>query len=304
MLRILVPAKVNLHLRVLAKRPDGYHSIETVFHTIGLWDEIRLALSPRFRFSAAGLPTPAGGANLCVRAYRLLKDTTGTDREASLKLVKRIPTGAGLGGGSADAAACLAGLNRLWNLKLDRGRLAALANRLGSDVSFFLSGGAAVGRGRGEKLSPLVSHLAAWAVVLKPGFGIPTALAYAELDRARRGPASGPSVDAVARGLRTGSLPLRIHNDFEPVAQRLHPLVRRLIVFLGNAGASPAFLTGSGSAVVGVFPCASRALATARTARTHFGVRADAVRLAPFRLKISGAGEAGPAMRFASPRIR
>jgi len=291
-LRVLAPAKVNLHLRVLAKRSDGYHSIETVFHTIGLWDEIRLANSPRFRFSAAGLPTPAGGANLCVRAYRLLKDATGTGQEASLKLVKRIPSGAGLGGGSADAAACLAGLNRLWNLKLDRKRLAILAGRLGSDVPFFLSGGAALGRGRGEKLHPLVSRLSRWAVILKPGFGIPTALAYTELDRSRKGTDPGPSVNAVTRGLRTGTLPLRIHNDFEPVAERLHPLVHRLMVFLGNAGASPAFLTGSGSAVVGIFPsasraCAPRALAVTRLARTRFGVRAEAVRLAPFRLRIS-----------------
>jgi len=287
-LRVLAPAKVNLYLRVLARRPDGYHGLRTVFHTVGLWDEVRLASSRRFRFTATGLTVPAGGANLCVAAYRLLKDATGTTREASLHLVKRIPAGAGLGGGSADAAATLAGLNRLWDLRLGRGRLAALAARLGSDVPFFLTGGAALGVGRGERLRPLASRLSAWAVLLKPRFGVPTREAYRALDRSRRGtPPAGPGEGGILSALRTGSLRGTIvHNDFTPVVAALHPKIRTLLGVLETAGAESSFLTGSGSAVVGLVrsPGVARRIARALSARHR--VAAYAVRLAPLRLRI------------------
>jgi len=141
-LRVRAPAKVNLYLRVLGRRRDGYHDLETVFHTVGLFDDLSFSTAPRLSLASSGVPSPGGDDNLCLKAARLLLVRTRKRLGAKIRLHKRIPTGAGLGGGSADAAACLVGLNRLWRLGLDRPVLARLAARLGSDVPFFLGGGA------------------------------------------------------------------------------------------------------------------------------------------------------------------
>jgi len=263
-LHLSAPAKVNLFLRVLGKRKDGYHSIETVFHAVGLFDEIRLSPAPRLRLTVNGLPSPRGPGNLCWRAAELLKKRCGVRAGAHIRLRKRIPSGAGLGGGSSDAAACLAGLNRMWKPGLSRRELMRLAAKLGSDVPFFLLGSAsAIGRGRGERLTPLKSRLHAYAVILKPRFSIPTGPAYRALDRMKRraSPAEGLALtsSAVRRGDLTG---LSAFNDFEAVAARTHPEIDRLIVALRQAGAMQAFMSGSGSAVVGLF----RSAATARKA--------------------------------------
>ncbi|MCH8083643.1 MAG: 4-(cytidine 5'-diphospho)-2-C-methyl-D-erythritol kinase, partial [Myxococcales bacterium] len=125
---------MNLFLRVLRRRRDGFHSIETVFHTIGLWDELHLVPGRGSGLTSTGLPTPRGPRNLCVKACRLLQRHIGSTPQARIHLIKRIPSGAGLGGGSADAAACLTGLNRLWRLNLTRAVLHRLAAQLGSDV--------------------------------------------------------------------------------------------------------------------------------------------------------------------------
>ena len=287
-IRVRVPAKVNLFLRVKGKRRDGYHSISTLFHTVGLRDEIRLAPAGGLRFRATGLPSPRGSANLCVRAAFLLRDRFAPGRGANISLLKRIPAGAGLGGGSADAAATLAGLDRLWRLRLSRRTLAALAAKLGSDVPFFLGGAAAVGRGRGERLSPVASRLRAWAVILKPRFPIPTGKAYRTLDRmgahGRKGPRTtlATMLKAVRRG---GSLP-PVRNDFTAIACRMRPAIRRLLQALDAAGASPAFMTGSGSAVVGVFPSALRARRAARVLRRSFRGFLAVVPLRPYRISM------------------
>src|SRR5438445_1631133 len=189
---VFAPAKLNLFLKVLGKRDDGYHELETLMVSVGLYDALSLtddpdgplALScrdggPRARRDSSREMPPAGADNLVLRAAELLRAAAGTARGAQIVLIKRIPLAAGLAGGSSDAAAALVGLNRLWRLGLSRGDLAALAARLGSDVPFFLcSTPAAICRGRGDVVEPL--HLAArlWFVVARPHSGLSTADVY------------------------------------------------------------------------------------------------------------------------------
>lgn len=260
------PAKVNLFLRITGKRRDGYHSLETVFHTMGLADDITLSPAPRLKLATTGIPSPRGARNLCWKAAELLRRTVKTREGALIRLRKRIPSGAGLGGGSSDCAAVLSGLNRLWKAGLNRGELIRLGARLGSDVPFFLLGSpAAVGRGRGEILAPLASRLRAHAVIVKPRFSISTPDAYRALDRMRKRPAPGAALKVTAGAVRKGDLTgLSVYNDFELVASRTRPEIDRLIVELRLAGATQAFMTGSGSAVVGLFRDSSRAAAAFR----------------------------------------
>jgi len=287
--RVRVPAKVNLYLRVLGKRRDGYHDLETVFHAIGLWDELEIRPAPAMRFRRAGLPSPAGADNLCARAMAALREAVRPRGGAEVRLLKRIPAGAGLGGGSADAAATLAGLNRFWRGGLGPRALAALALRLGSDVPFFLRGGAAIGRGRGERLTPVPSRLRAWAVVVKPAFGVPTKDAYAAMDRIpeRERGCPAATLAGVSRALRRGRLgALRVHNDFEAVIAARHPRIAALRLALLRAGAAPAFLTGSGSAVVGLFPGRPAASRAARALGRPRGGFLAVVPVSPLRMAL------------------
>jgi 4-diphosphocytidyl-2-C-methyl-D-erythritol kinase len=217
-----------------------------------------------------------------------MRDRFAPGRGASIVLRKRIPTGAGLGGGSADAAATLAGLDRLWKLRLPRRKLAALAARLGSDVPFFLSGAAAVGRGRGERLEPVASRLRAWVVILKPPFPIPTGRAYSVLDRMGARRARGPRtpLSAMLKAVRRGSILPPVRNDFTAVSCRMRPAIGRLLGLLEGAGASPAFMTGSGSAIIGVFPSAKQARRAVSRLRRAFRGFLAVVPLRPFRITL------------------
>ena len=187
-LTVLAPAKLNLFLRIVGKRADGFHDLESVMATIGVYDtlvleatasaEIELSVvdaSPRTLSGAMRLEAPVGPENLVVRAANLLRERTGCRDGARIALVKRIPSSAGLGGGSSDCAAALAGLNRLWNLRLSRFELIALAGELGSDVAFFLADAPlAVCTGRGEQLEPLRCPTRLHFVVAKPQSGLST----------------------------------------------------------------------------------------------------------------------------------
>ena len=156
MLCLRAPAKINLYLRVLGKRPDGYHELETVFERVDLADELAFEASRELALTCDDPSLPCGEDNLVLRAARLLQQATGCGAGARIHLTKRIPIAAGLGGGSSDAAAAMVGLNQLWNLWLESSHLMELGASLGSDVPFFLAPTAfAVGRGRGEQCEPL-----------------------------------------------------------------------------------------------------------------------------------------------------
>ncbi|MGE5176323.1 MAG: 4-(cytidine 5'-diphospho)-2-C-methyl-D-erythritol kinase, partial [Hyphomicrobiales bacterium] len=186
-LLVRCPAKVNLGLWILGRRPDGYHEIDTILQTIALEDDLRLEPAPAGRtglvFRSEGRPIPGGGPNLVERAYALLEEEGLLPRGAGLTatLVKRIPIGAGLGGGSSDAAGMLAGASRYFGLDLPAARLEGLAARLGSDVPFFVRGGTARATGRGDRVGHLCPIPPLWVVLASPPLLISTGWAYGAL---------------------------------------------------------------------------------------------------------------------------
>jgi 4-diphosphocytidyl-2-C-methyl-D-erythritol kinase len=259
------PAKVNLFLRVLAREESGYHQVETLFQALELSDQVTLELlegAGRIQLEVEGVPADALGPpeeNLAVRAARLLLDAVGGDPPGlRIRLLKRIPHGAGLGGGSSDAATVLRGLNELLGWPLDASRLVGLGGTLGADVAFFLCGSPlALAWGRGDRLLPLPPLPAVDVVVALPEARIATPDAYARLAAWR---ASGGAGAAPARSLRGTpwssweGVAAEAENDFAAALHAAYPDLAAIREALEGAGARPALLSGSGSAVFGVFP--------------------------------------------------
>lgn len=254
---IQAPAKINLGLEILRRRADGYHDINTVFAAVGIFDEITL------HRRADGLITcrvegdpelEAGEDNLCVRAARALQAASADDSHGlDITLLKRIPMGAGLGGGSSDAAAVLAGAARLWNLRPEQGLLLDIAAGLGSDVPFFLRGGLAQAASRGEILAPVDLEFPYGVLLVNPGIHVPTPWAYRAVGRTGERPATD-----LVRHLRdaaddAGLLREHITNDFEAAVFAEHPVLPELKRRLYDAGAVLALMSGSGSTMFGLF---------------------------------------------------
>lgn len=259
------PAKINLGLEVLARRADGFHDINTVFHRIGLADTISLA--PRehavtLSCSAADIPTDE--RNLCVRAALALRARTGCDRGVHIDLVKHIPDGAGLGGGSSDAASVLRALVDLWVLDIDDRDLAAIAASIGSDVPYFLGEGSAYATGRGELLTYFPLALPYDIVVAHPGVRVPTAWAYGALrHEGVKVPTDLPAV--WHEHLREPEqLRALVRNDFEAPVCAEYPAIARLRTAIAEAGADLVLMSGSGSAVFGLFAASAAAEACVR----------------------------------------
>jgi 4-diphosphocytidyl-2-C-methyl-D-erythritol kinase len=251
-------AKINLDLRVLGTRADGFHELRTVFQAISLYDT--LACVPRegpFAIECATAGMPLDETNLIWRAAQALWTSLrrpGAVRDVVVRVEKRIPMQGGLGGGSADAAAALVGLSVLWSSNLRLRDLSRLGAELGADVPFFLQGGTALGTGKGEELYPVDDLPRLTVVVIKPSFGVQTADAYAWLDENRARSVTPPE-PAPPSELDLGwpGGPLALINDLQaPVADR-HPAVREIVKALKEAGARAAAMTGSGSAVYGLF---------------------------------------------------
>ncbi|MDP1570684.1 MAG: 4-(cytidine 5'-diphospho)-2-C-methyl-D-erythritol kinase [Vicinamibacterales bacterium] len=263
-LTIAACAKINLDLRILGVRADGFHDLRTVFQTLALHDVVTITRRRgAFTITCSDPEIPVDRRNLVWRAasllWRLARRPGAAPKDVAIHLEKRIPAQAGLGGGSADAAATLIGLASLWALDVDVVTLSRLAARLGADVPFFLVGGTALGLGRGDDIYPLVDLPRSHVVVARPGFGVSTVEAYGWYDadaRPRREPPVRPVPahwPAWTRGLR---------NDLEPPVVRRHPTVGRIKTVLLDGGAAVAAMSGSGSAVFGVFsarPDADRA---------------------------------------------
>lgn len=245
-------AKLNLELRVLGKRTDGFHAIETVFQTIDLFDEIRVFASDDDEFAFTSNREPADDSNLVVRAARAFETQTGQPARVRLELEKRIPLGGGLGGGSADAAATLLGLNRYFGTAIPPQQLHRLLAELGSDVPFFLLGGRALGLGRGEILFPLGDLPPVWFVLVCPEIHVATREAYSWLNQTTESTMILGFCAHFVPGL-TGSGPRARLNDFEEPLFRRFPELAELIERLRSAGATSAGLSGSGSALFGVF---------------------------------------------------
>lgn len=266
------PAKVNLHLSVGAVRPDGYHDLTTVFHAVGLLDEVTLTRAVGLSVAVEGegaADVPADGSNLAARAVLALAERTGQQPDVRIEIRKGIPVAGGCAGGSADAAAALVACDALWGLGLSRGELSEVGAGLGSDVPFSLHGGTALGTGRGERLTPVLGAGAyAWVLALSEG-GLSTPAVYDELDRQRqRGPVSLVSDPAEVLGaLRQGSPELlgrALRNDLQPAAVALMPALRRLLDSGAELGALGGVVSGSGPTVA--FLCRDDGHATALAA--------------------------------------
>jgi 4-diphosphocytidyl-2-C-methyl-D-erythritol kinase len=269
MIALRAPAKINLCLRVLGRRPDGYHELESVFQMVGLYDEV--VLRPRRRgisVDVEGVDLPHGSGNLAYDAAVALAREAGGVRGVSIHLAKQIPLGAGLGGGSSDAAAVLIGLNRLWRLRWPRPRLAALGAALGSDVPFFFFGPTAWVTGRGEHVAPAPSLRPStsgpwpcWAVLVNPGFPVSTQWAFQALDQAVGGTirktirlTNGGSIYRMGRLSVASPASVRsMANDLERVSVARYPVIEEIKAQLLKAGAVAARMSGSGPTVFGLF---------------------------------------------------
>ncbi|MCE9529953.1 MAG: 4-(cytidine 5'-diphospho)-2-C-methyl-D-erythritol kinase [Planctomycetes bacterium] len=250
---VLAPAKINLYLEVLGKRPDHFHAIETLILAVELFDE--LAFEP----DQSGIVTltcdnpelSVGPDNLVLKAARLLKEKTGRSDGAAIRLTKKIPWAAGLGGGSSDAAATLAGLNELWKLGLSTPELAAIGSELGSDVPYFFYTPAAWCTGRGEEVTPVAVGRSFSLVLVKPPFGLNTAEVYRELRMAEGSPPpSDRSLPEAVTALAEGDvekLARCLQNRLQEPAMRLCPPIASLHRRLQDSGAAGSLMTGSGS---------------------------------------------------------
>ncbi len=279
-MRIFAPAKVNLALRVVGKREDGYHLIDSLIVPINLYDEIRIG---RRRKSMEELSVtcndpqvPEGRRNLAYKSAALLLKQSKVRDSVHIHIKKRIPVGAGLGGGSSDAAATMLGLNRFLRLGWKRGSMLSLASSLGADVPFFVNGRAARARGIGEQLKLLPSFPRLWLVVLYPGFPVSTRWAYQNLDlkltKLNKNTKLNPYLHDPKELVRM------LVNDLEGVTIPRHPRIALLKERLVQEGALGALMSGSGSSVFGIFAAEKGARKAFRRLRKEEGVRAYLVR--------------------------
>jgi 4-diphosphocytidyl-2-C-methyl-D-erythritol kinase len=254
-LTVRCPAKVNLHLEVLGRRPDGYHELRTLFAAVGVWDELEFSPAPAgvlgLTVEPAGV-VPLGEDNLVVRAASALLERSRAARGARIHLRKGIPVAGGMGGGSSDAAATLVGLSVLWELELDIPALLEAGSGLGADVPFFLIGGAAWGTGKGTELVPL-PDLPPWWVVLLPGEeAVSTAAVYRALRAGRVD--ERPQSEVYEWIERRGEVPFHAcRNDLETTVSAQWPGVARRLAAIRETHPLLALLSGSGGTVFGLF---------------------------------------------------
>lgn len=251
--QLLAPAKINLALEVLGDLPGGYHEIDTVFATLDLCDELRWtdAQHTRLRLSGEleGLKISVGEDNLVLRALRALEAASGRSLALDIELVKRIPAGGGLGGGSADAAALLYGVNQSHGLGLSHAQLQQLAAPLGADVAFGVLGGVARGNGRGDQLTLVPVPQSRGLLLILPPFFCPTGEIYKAWDSLRSRPAAGKverTLDYLQHR-RWGPLDEMLGNDLEPAAFQVRPQLGEIAAALRQRGWGPVLLCGSGS---------------------------------------------------------
>lgn len=266
------PAKINLTLAVLGKRSDGFHDIESIVMPVALYDRLLVRDGPNggIDLSCSDPSLTEGPDNLVHRAARLLRQRAGQNRGACLELTKRIPVGAGLGGGSSDAAVTLIGLNELWRLGLTRSELAGIAAELGSDVPLFLTAGPSIIRGRGERVEPIRLDWSGRIVLVAPRFGMNTAEVYRRWRPTDRIPRP---TDEVVRELQDGrKWDALLFNMLEEPAFSVEPRLAELHAKLAELGAPGARMSGSGSTMFALFDEPDEASACATRVRSDLDV--------------------------------
>lgn len=254
-LTIHSPAKVNLFLKVLKKRHDGYHDIITVMQPITYYDEIFLDVTEGdggdvIFIECDNKTIPSDNTNLAYKAAEAFLSKTGFAKKVSIKIKKNIPVAAGLGGGSSNAASVLMGLNETLNAGFSKEDLMAIGEKLGSDVPFFVFGGSAIAAGRGEKLEK-IELPKFWYVIMNPGFPVSTAWAYENLDLTKK--QENINIPFLKKRLKTFSIEDILENDLENVTVKKYPDIENIKAFLKNAGAKQALMSGSGPTVFGIF---------------------------------------------------
>jgi len=262
------PAKVNLILKVLRRREDGYHDIASLMQKVSLADEMEFA--PRkdgISHACPGSDLPTGDENLVVRAARALFAEAGFEGGADITLRKRIPTAAGLGGGSSNAATTLMALNGLFRFGFDRDRLFRIGARLGADVPFFIYGNSAWAFGIGEILEPANVPSGMWLVLVNPGFEVPTKWVYQSLNLPLTKKSFQYSIPTFS-GVR--ELAEVLSNDLEAVTVERYPLLDELKGFLLGQGALGSLMSGSGPTVFGLFECEDEAARAERALRSSY----------------------------------
>jgi len=283
--RVRAFAKINLSLRVTGVRADGYHTLDTTFQSLALHDTITISARPGpMRLFCSDPACPGGEDNLVWRAAARVWSAahrSGAPHGVAIRIRKRIPTEAGLGGGSSDGAAALRAFARFWRVKLSSRKIEAIARALGADVPYFLTGGTARGLGRGDRLRPLPDAPRAWVVLAIPRFGVSTRQAFDWWDRARRRASgrehevrSAREASASGGGAPRESQECRdILNDLERVVAAKQPEIARLVRALTRLGARQAAMSGSGSAVFGLFDTRRAAVRAARALAGRPGAR-------------------------------
>jgi len=281
--KIRAPAKINLRLKVVGKRADGYHLLDTIMVPVSLYDEIeihKLRIAPTQEKSADELikitcddpAVPAGEENLVYRAAQLILKNRRGMPAVHIHIRKSIPLGAGLGGASTDAAATLVGLNRLFKLRQSFPKLEKMALSLGADVPFFIRARPARARGIGERLSPLGELPRIWSVIIYPGFPVSTAWVYGNLAAKLTKPIANTSIATSLKSF--DQLSSLLENDLESVTLDRYPEIGLLKQKLLREGAPRVLMSGSGSSVFGVFASKQAALTAFERLRKEEGARA------------------------------
>jgi len=251
-LMVKAPAKINLTLDVLAKRPDGYHEIEMVMTTIDLADRLTIyrRSEDKITLDCTVSYLPLDQRNHVYQAARLVKERYGVTEGVHIHIDKQIPIAAGLAGGSSDAAATIKGLNRLWNLGMSVEEMAELGSQVGSDVSFCVYGGTALARGRGEKIERIPTPPPCWVILAKPPIGVSTSEVYGALriDDLNEGRKSAEMVEAIRQGDFAGVC-RALGNHLESVTLDMHPQVRQIKERMLRFGADGVLMSGSGPTV-------------------------------------------------------
>ncbi len=271
------PAKINWFLQILGRRKDGYHNIKSLMQCVNLYDDLNFEHSAAIDVKA-DLDIPVHD-NLVYKAVSLLKKYTSCRNGARISLKKNIPVGAGLGGGSSDAASTLLGLNLLWGLELGHRELSAIGAQLGSDVPFFLGrSAAALVEGRGDKIRPAKIGSSVMLLLVKPRVSVSTAWAYSSYDlqrQDRRDKLTKKPVDIkllcqALNSLDFSSLSAMLCNDFDDVVVSKYPIVGEIRHRLLKIGAVTSAMSGSGSAVFGIFPSRVEAMKAVRAMKPNF----------------------------------
>jgi 4-diphosphocytidyl-2-C-methyl-D-erythritol kinase len=281
--KIRAPAKINLRLRVVGRRADGYHLLDTIILPVSLYDEIEIrkrrmagakkkSADELIEISCDDPAVPAGEENLAYRAAQLIMKKSRAAQAVHIHIRKRIPLGAGLGGGSSDAAATLVGLSRLLNLRLPVAKLEQIALLLGADVPFFIRARPARARGIGERLSPLSGLPRMWCVIVYPGFPVSTAWAYRNLAPKLTKPIVNTSITTSLKSFE--KLSSLLENDLESVTLKRYPEIAVLKQKLLREGAPRVLMSGSGSSVFGIFASRGAALSAFERLRKEKGARA------------------------------